>query len=220
MRREEQSKLVNTIKAEIDSKLIDLDLYKIKDLVLWMLQSPKYQNVKTYDDQLIRLDMFVNIWRQEKSDLNSFEMQGDVFAGVKTLEDINQKYNCAKMAIWRIENEVPYEYCIEAVDCLTEYQYSAYALYCILLKESKNHERNLLILARLFSARKQIVKAIGLLQLGLKKFPRNTDMAIELADLWLEVGQIERAYICLAEIEKPTNEIQEIKQELEMLITK
>ncbi len=218
MKREERSKVVNEIKEEINSGLMDLDLYKVKNLVLWMLQSSEYQKVKMNDEQLMRLDLFADIWRQEKSDLYAFEMQGDIFAGVASLDEIDKKYQCAKLAIWRIENKVPYEYCVEGIECLEKYQYSAYAIYRILLRESKNHEKNLLDLARFLKEREQSVKAIGLLQLGVKKFPRNMDMAMELADLWLTAGQLKRAYDCLAEIEKPTNEIQGLKQELEKLI--
>lgn len=218
MKRKEQSELIDMIKEEINSRLVGLDIYKVRDLVLWMLQNPEYQKVKIKDEQLMRLDLFADIWRQEKSDLHAFEMQGDIFAGVTSLDELDKKYQYAKFAIWRIENKVPYEYLVKGVEGLEQYRYSAYAIYRILMMESKKRKDNILDLARLLKEREQNVKAIGLLQLGVKKYPGNADMAVELADLWLTEGQLKKAYDCLVEIEKPTNEIQELIRELEKLI--
>ncbi len=165
MKRVEREKAILDLKREIDSRLEDLNIYKAGELILWLLQNEMYQKVKRYDEQLMILDLFIDIWRKEKSDNKSFQMQGDIFAYVNSLEEIEAKYLVAKFAFLRIENEMPYEYCTEAVDVLVEYQYSPHALYEIMKRENADSKEMILKLAPLLQDRNALTKAVGLLQL-------------------------------------------------------
>ena len=214
MKIEEQYKNLLEIKKEINIRLQNLDFYKIKDLILWLTKSEIYQKLKSKDNQLIALDIFVSIWLQEKQNMDAFEMQGDIFYGVSSLEEVESKYLDAKFLVFRIENGVPYEYCLEGVRKVLQARFSAYALYVIILRESYLREKNILALARLFKAENELVKTIGLLQKALEKYETNEEMLLELADCWIMSGQWQKAYECLEKIENPNDEITELVNEL------
>lgn len=165
MKRVEREKSILELKKDINSRFEDLDIYKTGELILWLLQNEMYQKVKKYDEQLLILDLFIDIWRKEKSDNKSFQMQGDIFAYVNSLEDVEAKYLVAKFAFLRIENEMPYEYCAEAVNAFVEYKYSSYALFEILKREHVKCKEIVLKLAPMLQDRGAITKAVGLLQL-------------------------------------------------------
>lgn len=165
MKRVEREKSILELKKDINSRFEDLDIYKTGELILWLLQNEMYQKVKKYDEQLLILDLFMDIWRKEKSDTKSFQMQGDIFAHANSLEDVEAKYLVAKFAYLRVENGMPQEYCLEMVDALIEYQYSSYALYEIMRRECAECKTIVLKLAPLLQDRGAITKAVGLLQL-------------------------------------------------------
>lgn len=165
MKRVEREKSILELKKDINSRFEDLDIYKTGELILWLLQNEMYQKVKKYDEQLMILDLFIDVWRKEKSDNKSFQMQGDIFACVNSLEEVEAKYLVAKFAFLRVENGMPQEYCVEVVNALVEYQYSSYALFEILKREHVKCKEVVLKLAPLLQARGAITKAVGLLQL-------------------------------------------------------
>lgn len=214
MKIEEQYKNLVELKKEINCRLQNLDFYKIKDLILWLAKSEMYKKLKYKDNQLIALETFVSIWLQEKQNVDAFEMQGDIFYGVSSLGEVESKYLDAKFLIFRLENEVPYEYCIEGVRKILHSRFSAYAMYVIIMKESCSREKNIIELAGLFKEENELVKAIGLLQKALENFENNDEMLLELADCWLSSRQWQRACECLERIENPDDEIRDIMNEL------
>lgn len=218
MRREERCRKIKELNAEINAKLFQPDFYKLKDLILWLMKSEDYKKLKEYDSRLQILDFFMEMWVWEKKDSKAFEAQGDIFAKVNSLEEIEEKYLCAKFLVLRIEADMPYEYCVEALDRVLDYQYSAYALYEIVKKCSQKHVNNLLKLSTLLKDRNELIQAIGLLQLAVEKETYNEELCMELADIWLSVKQWSKAYESLNIIKQPTQEVRELKQELEIMI--
>ena len=210
---------ISEIKREINTKLDKLNFIRLKELILWLKKSPDYLRLKKEDVQLQILDFFIDIWLQEKQNRDTFEMQGDIFYGVTSLEEIEDKYLAARFAILRLESGIPYEYCEEAVVRLIEYDYSGYALFSIIMKESKQYEENICKLAGVLKDRNELVRAIGILQRGLKEYPLSEKLLLELADCWLTAQQWKNAYECLKQIENPAVQIEEMIIELEKLIS-
>ena len=130
-----------------------------------MLKNETYQSIKWYDEQLLILDLFIDIWRKEKTERNAYQMQGDIFAKVNSLESMEAKYLAAKFVYLRIENKVPHEYCVEGIKELIDYDYSAYALYEIMDREEMDCKKIVLQLAPILQEYGALNKAIGLLQL-------------------------------------------------------
>ena len=209
---------ISEIKREINTKLKELDFSRIRELILWLKKSPDFQQLKKMDIQLQILEDFIDIWLQEKQNRDTFEMQGDIFCGVTSLEEIEDKYLAARFAILRLESGIPYEYCEEAVVRLIGYDYSGYALFSIIMKESKQYEENICKLAGVLKDRNELVRAIGILQRGLKEYPLSEKLLLELADCWLTAQQWKNAYECLKQIDNPAVQIEEMITELEKLI--
>jgi len=218
MKTEKRNEKLLKIKHEINSRLLDLDFYKKKELVLWMTKDPDYQRLKDCDNQLDAMEFWKNVWLREIQSPDDFEMQGDAFARVDSLEAAENKYLALKFAVWRIEEAFPQEYCIDALSLLEDNKYSAYAWFCVIMKDTKAKKIVLIELVNFFIDRNDLIKAIGLLQLGLKQEPGDEELLLVLVDVWLSVKQWEKAYNYLLQIPKPTTEIQKLMQELESVI--
>lgn len=218
MKIEEQYKRTLDLKRILNKKLENINFERIKELIQWTLQSVDYKKLKNKDNQLRTLDFFIQVWLQEMKDRDSFAMQGDIFWGVNSLDDLERKYLAGVFTVYRLENNIPYEYLTDAVDDIVEYRFSAFALYAIIIRETLEVESNLLKLARLLKERNELVKAIGLLQKGVEEFPISKELALELADCWLLVQQWKKAYECLLCIQEPDKEIEEMICELEKVV--
>lgn len=218
MKLSEQYAKVREIKNKINEKLQGADSYQIKDLVLWLVKDEIYQKIKTKDNQLMAMDLFMSTWLYEKQNENRFESQGDIFFEINSLEDIESKYFEVKSLAFRLEQDVPYEYCIEKIDNILKSRFSSFAIFTIFVRESEKKEDNIIKLARLFEEKNELVKAIGLLQKATEKFPSNQGILIELAGCWVTVKEWKRAYDCLTVIANPNEELKEMMIELEKII--
>lgn len=220
MRLSEQYNQLIELKEYINKKLVEIDFQGVKELVLDMAKSESYQRHKGTDNQIIALDFFLGIWMRENSDIYEFAHQGDIFCGVNSLEDIERKYLIVEFGVFRIENEMPLEYINEAVDAMLNNKVSAYAMFCVVLREARkrNQEDIILKLARILKQKNELMHAIGLLQVSTEEFKTNKEMFLELADCWLMVREMEKAYECLKHIENPDNEIENMIVEMEMVL--
>lgn len=218
MRLEEQYILLQNLKTEINDKLVNLDFHKIKELVLWLAKSADYQKLKSKDDELLVLDFFVAVWLQEKRNMDDFSMQGDIFWSVSSLRDAEEKYNMVKFALFRLENDFAYEHCISLVQQICRMKVSAYAISMIVEREISKKEYVTIKMADILKQQNELVKAIGLLNVGSKKYSENEEMKLNLVECWLCAQQLEAAYKCICEFENSTPRIDEIKYELEKVL--
>lgn len=218
MKLEEQYKKLIELKDEINARLENLDFDKIKELLLWLAGSQDYLKLKNKDNQLIALDVIKDIWLEEKKHINDFEMHGDAFDRVNSLEDVEFRYLKVQFAIFRLENDIPMEYCIEAVQELIIYKYSPLFMFRVIIRETEMIEQNILKLSRLLKNQNDLVRSIGLLKLGVEKYPKNSDFLLELADCWISVQQYGVAYECLNKIANPNKEVRELITELKKVL--
>jgi len=219
MQLEEQYKVINELKSEINTRLQkELNFVQMKELILWMVKSIEFQRLYKKDKQLKAFKFCTDIWLNEKKDMDLFERQGDIFFGVQSLEDIERKIQVAKFLMFRLENNVPYELCTDVVDEVMAYQYSPYALSCIVVEGTEEPLSNLLKLSEVYKIRNDLVRAIGLLQCAEKLYEDKTQIYLNLADCWLMIQEYNRAYACLCKIENPDIEIQNMIVELEKVV--
>ncbi len=219
MRLEEQYNQLIEMKKAINAKLENLDFNGRKELLLWLAQDKNFARLKNKDNQLMFLDFFSGIWLEEIKRNNEFQMKGDAFFGVSSLNDVEQKYHAGKFLVLRIENDMPREFILEAVNEVLDWQFSGFALRKMISGGTKNRVRNVIGLARVLMDINQAVKAIGLLECENEKCPNNDEIILELASCWLEVQQYKNAYECLCLITNKTQHVNEMIQELEKLVS-
>ncbi len=218
MKRAEQYDNLLMLREEINKRLQKVDFESIKELIRFLVNSREYQRIKTKDNQLLALDCFCAVWLEEKKQLEPLGIYEDIFIGVNSLEDVESKYLDIKYAALRIENEVPLEYCEEAIDSLIEQKISGIAIYKVVVSETMKRISNILKLSSWLKEKGMILTAIQLLQNFLDNYKENDDILLELADCWIIGQQWKQAHECLMKIEKPNEDVLELIKEIEKVI--
>lgn len=219
MELQQQYEKVKALRLEIDEKLKDMDFQKVKELILWQAKSEDYREFRYKDNQLSLLEVYCRIWKDEKNKLVEAGIWEDIFYKVNSLETLEQKYLTIQFGLLRLETPMPAEYYEQAVDDMIAYRVSGIGLHRIIMEETEQKEQNILKLAGLLKEKGQITTARFLLQCGKDSYPENEEMILELADCWLEEGNLEQANNCLKQIQRPSREIQELIGELENAIS-
>lgn len=204
-----------SLRNTINQKLLEQSFQGRKELILWLSKSKMYQKLKNKDNQLIYLDCACKIWLQEKKKLTALGIGDDFFSQITSLEEIEQRYLTVKFAGLRLEQEMPVEYWIQAVEKMLAQRVSGIAAFAIFQTETLVKEENLLKLAKLLKESGNNLQALVLLRESLQAYAENEAMRLELADCWLERGDIKEAYVCLKEAEHPSENVQGLIRELE-----
>lgn len=219
MELQQQYEKLKVLRSEIDEKLKDLNFESVKELMLWQAKSEDFKKLQNKDTQLNMLAAFSRIWLEEKKKLAEVGIEEDIFYRVYSLQTLEQKYLTVQFALLRLETPMPVEYYEQAVDALIDYKVSGIALCKILIRETAKREQNILKLAGLLKEKGQTMTARFLLQCGREAYPGNEEMLLELADCWIEEGNLEQSYECLKQIQSPSREIQELIGELKNAIS-
>lgn len=219
MKIEKQYRELLRIKKEINQRIENgTDFQRIKELMLYLAQEKAYSKLKCTDNQLMKLDCFFNIWLEEKKKLSDFGIEADIFYKVSSLDDVEWKYLKIQYCGLRIENLVPNEYCVQSLEQIIENEVSGLAIGRIIVFETKKREENLLYIARFLRQKGEIFNALLLLQYANEVFYANEKLLLEEADIWLEGQQWEKAIEVLSRIDKPSQNINEIKSKLRQVI--
>ncbi len=203
---------------QIDEKLKELNFEKIKELFIWLAKSASYQKLKQKENQLIMLDVFCQIWLEEKKRLETVGISEDIFFGVDSLKTLEKKYLTIQFGALRLETAMPVEYYQQAVDEIIDYRVSGIALHTIIMRETAERAENIVKLGRLLKQKGQTVTALFLLQKGNESYPQDQEILLELADCWLEGEQYNQAYECLQKIQKPDENVLELLRMLEKAV--
>lgn len=218
MKIEQQYQILLELKPEIEERLKELNFQKVKELFLWLAGTKNYHKLKSKDEQLHMLDIFCAIWLDEKKCLPELGIDEDIFSGVGSLKEIENKYQTIKFGVLRLERAMPEEYYEQVVDRFMDYRVSGIAIARIIYLETLKREENVLKMAGMLKARGQIVTAMLLVERSLEYFPENKDFLLELADCWLAGRQWNQAVACLKKIEAPDAATLELIEELEKSI--
>lgn len=218
MKLEEQYTRLINLKREVNAQLVDLNFDKIKELLLYLAGNQDYLKLKNKDNQLKALEFSKGVWLDERKYINEFEMQGDAFWGVNSLQDLESRYLKAHFSMLRLENDISEETCMQSVQELIVEKYSALFLFSVIVRETEMIEKNIFKLGRMLKRQNDLVRSIGVLKLGVEKYPKNDELILELADCWITVQQYAIAYEYLKKIENPDKEVVELLIELEKVL--
>lgn len=217
MRKKEKYEKLAKLKTQINEKIGILDFEKTKELILWLAKSPDYQKLKVEDSQLEYLDFATSVWLEEKRQAGDIIHKTDIFCNICSLDDLENRYTKAYFAILRLENSDDKEFCLEAVNMLTESDMSAIAILKLINRECFLPDIVLKI-SKYLKFQNQYLAALELLTEAEKNDNKNDLIQLELADCWIFAGQFRIAYDCLKRIVNPSDEIEGIMSELEKVM--
>ena len=218
MEYEQKYKELLTLKYQIDEKLENLNFEKIKELIIWLTHSKSYQKLKRKDNQLNMLEIFCQIWLEEKKMLDALGISEDIFYAVNSLDSLEKKYLTIQFGVLRLETIMPKEFYTQAVEAMIDLKVSGIALYRIIIQETLEIDKNIVKLAKILKENGKIITALSLLQKGNEFNPENTEIILELSDCWMEGEQWGQAYESLRAIKKPSEEVRELLQMLEKVL--
>lgn len=190
----------------------------IKELAIFLAQDPAYQKLQGMDNQLLKLQHFLTVWREEQEKMPGDAASENIFYQISNLDDLEQKYCRIEYYGLRIENRLPEPYCGQLLDWLLEHRVSGIALGIIIRNRTEQGRENILCIARELKRRTELPNAVLLLQYAHEKYPDEDAFLLEEADCWLQAGQCKKAFALLQEIRQPSAAIQKLITELEQVI--
>ncbi len=218
MNLEEQYQEISRLKQEINNRLSNgTDYLSVKELAIFLARDKEYQKLHRMDNQLIKLQHFLTVWREEQEKMPSQAMSENIFYQISSLDELEQKYCRIEYYGLRMENRVPEPYCSQLLDWLLEHKVSGIALGIIIRNRTEQGIDNILCIAQELKRRAELPNAVLLLQYAREKYPGVEVFLLEEADCWLQAGQWRRALDLLQEIEQPSTQIQEIITELQQV---
>lgn len=216
---QKQYQKISELKNEINSRLSrGTDYLSIKELAILLAQDAAYQELYKMENQLIKLQHFLTIWREEQEKMSGQAASENIFYRIGNLDELEQKYRRIEYYGLRIENRVPESYCGQLLDWLLEHKVSGIALGIIIRNRTEQGKENILYIAQELKRRAELPNAVLLLQYAHEKYPDEEAFLLEEADCWLQAGQGKKALELLQEIRRPSAEIQELMAELEQVI--
>lgn len=219
MNLQKQYQEISRLKHEINTRLSKgTDYPAIRELALFLAKDKKYQALYRTENQLIKLQHFLTIWREEQEKMAGQAETENIFYQIDSLDELEQKYCRIEYYGLRIENHVPEPYCSQLLDWLLEHKVSGIALGVIIRNRTEKGMENLLCIAQELKRKMELPNAVLLLQYAREKYPEEETFLLEEVDCWLQVKQWRTALELLQKIEAPTAEILEIITELRQVV--
>jgi len=219
MKLSKQYEELQRIREIVNGKLAKADFASISDLIRFMNKDEMFEKLRNKDTQLGIVYNLAGIWLEEKTRLNPYGIDKDIFEGVNNLDLAEEKYRAIEFGIFRIENDMPQELIDEYVDRMISERISGVAMALILKEESKNRADNVIKLSRLLKDRGDYVDALILLETASVAFYVNDEIFMELADTYIEANCLEKAYDTLMKIENKDNNIEDILGDLKAILS-
>lgn len=172
------------------------------------LDNKIYETAIRKTDDLIILREMTKCWQRER-EIGS----PCIFEDVNSVQQAEQKYLKLKHSLWRIEQELSHEKCIEAVEYIRRNNISMFFCAWVIYTNLQEQENTFIKLAKLM-AESSLVEAIEMLTYGLLLIKDSTEMLIQKADFLMELNLWEQALMTLQSISNPAQEINEVIEEL------
>ena len=215
----EQYRQISTIKRDINNRLSQgTDYSSIRELAIFLAQNEEYQKLHQMENQLIKLQHFLVIWRMEQEKMPGQAASENIFYQINSLNELEHKYCRIEYYGLRVENHVPEPYCSQLLDWLLEHKVSGIALGVIINNRTEQGRENILTIAQELKRRKELPNSVLLLQYAHESYPDEEAFLLEETDCWVQAGQWRRALELLQEIKQPSAEILELITELEQVI--
>lgn len=193
------------------------DLLAQKDYVAYeelyhLITDKKYEVVIKKFTDLGTLREMVECWKREEEIGNPC-----IFGDVENLQQAEHKYLKIKHGLWRIEQGLSYEFCMDAVTFMRQESISKFFVAWLIFANLQEREDTFLRLAELF-AEKNISEAIELLSYGLFLVGENDQLLLQKANYCMELNLWRQALETLQKINDPTMEICEVINELSTVL--
>lgn len=181
--------------------------------IIKILNDSEVKRVITRDNQLMILSSICSMWSIEKK-----IGERTFFDNIYSLEDAEKKYTNMKYYCRRFEYNMPEVYLVEGVEYIENKNISGVALYSIMEIQTKEPADNMVKMAQYLKKYNILSTVLIMLQMAVKKYDKNTELLLELADTWISIGQWRYAYDTLQKIEQPNEDIREIIRNLEEVL--
>lgn len=193
-------------KANACLKAKSLDSYKE---LYKILTNRKYETVLRKSAALGVLREMLECWQKELEIGDSH-----LFDDVDCLEQAEKKYLRIKHGMWRIEQGISENKCIEVVEMLVKEKVSKILVVWIVFANMKERE-NVLVKLSDYMRMYNTIEAVELLSYGLVLFPGNAVLALKKSECLMDLSMWKEALEVLYLIEQPDQNIRLLIQELE-----
>lgn len=180
-------------------------------LKLYELYTNKlYETAIRRDTEIGTLREMLECWQRER-ELGTV----CIFDNVTSVREAEQKYLQLKHGLWRIEQGLSYEKCMEALEYIRSAEISKFfAVWCI-YANLRDKEETVVSVASLM-AESSIPEAIEFLSYGLLLFRSSAKLLSEKASYFMDLNMWQEALKTLKQIQNPDEEISAIINELEL----
>lgn len=168
-----------------------------------------YQVAVRKDNAVGTLREMLECWKMEQ------KLEGTcVFAGVKNTEEAERKYVRLLHSLWRMEQNLSYEKCIESMNYIQREDISHFFVAWVINANLRDKEETMVKVASALAGN-SITEAIEFLSYGLLFYPKAEKLLTEQASYFMDLSLWKNALETLQKIENPSGEIREIMGELE-----
>ena len=202
---ENKQKLNELLKGSGEERILE---------IIKLLNDSELKKVIARDNQLMILSSICSMWAVEKKigDKRTF------LDNVHSLEEAEELYTNIKYYCRRFEYNMSEEYLLEGIEYIEKNQITGVALYSIMEIQTKTPAKNMVKLAKYLKQGNNLMTALIMLQVAEKKYDKEEELLLELADTWIALNQWKHAYQTLQKVEKPSEDIQEIISSLKEVL--
>lgn len=180
-------------------------------LKLYELYTNKlYETAVRRDNEVGTLREMLECWQRER-ELGTV----CIFNNVTSVREAEQKYLQLQHGLWRIEQGLSHDKCMEALEYIRNGKISKFfAVWCV-YANLRDKEETVVRVTSLM-AENSIPEAIEFLSYGLLLFPGSAMLLSEQASYFMDLNMWQEALKTLKQIENPDEEISAIINELEL----
>lgn len=213
MRLQEKKLYIEKIKQDIEEILSMRGEDKVKN-ILEIVNKEDVKKIVMKDNQLMILSFACSIWAAEKA----MDLKSTIFTKVFCLKDLESLYIDLKFFCRRFEYDVPEEHLLEGIKYIIKNNISGVALYSIVEVQLIKKRETILKIVRNLKVNRQMIVAVTMIQLALKKYENDEELIMEFADIYIMLQQWKQAYEILNRIERPSGEMKELILNLKEVI--
>lgn len=218
MRLYQQFEELSKLKKKIDTVFQTTNQALFMELFQELEQSPIYRELAGKDTQLYMLSHFIYIFFRERKELFDRGIEANIFDGVTSLAELEEKYHAIEFAVLRFDTDLPVLLCEEALNGLINRDISGIAICRVLQCETAFKIKNIRVIASCLRESGEYVRAITMLQEAAAQLPDEDDIMILLAELWLDMECYKEAYGCLRRVRTPNPEVCQLIEELKKVV--
>lgn len=199
------------LEAEI-TRLLEQKTEQDYEQLYNLCSDKKYETVISKSADLCALRIMAGLWKNERN-----FSKGNIFDGVDNISQAEHKYIELKHGLWRIENNLSYDKCMEVVEKIQEKGISQFVIARMIYANLRERESVFINMSK-YMAENNLLDAIELLTYGLLFMEKNKKLLLQKAEYLLKLNLFAEALKTLQIIEEPDKEIVVLKEELSKVV--